>query len=54
MATSFFIITNASYVCVFSTDFSKVVLKLVKQKAVTSSGQSEKTTLMDYNAKSKR
>lgn len=54
IATNFYLITNASYVCLLSTDFIKVVLKLVKQKAVAGFGQPEETThLLDYNAKRK-
>lgn len=54
IATNLYIITNTSYVCLFSPGFIKVVLKLMKQKARAGFGQSEKTThLLDYNAKKK-
>lgn len=40
--------------CLFITDFIKVVLKSVKQKATAGFGQPEKATyLLDYNAKRK-
>lgn len=40
--------------CLFITDFIKVVLKLVKQKATVGFGQPEKTPyLLDFNAKRK-
>lgn len=43
-----------SYVCLISTDFIKVVLKIVKQKATAGFGQPEKRShLLDYNVKRK-